>query len=133
MTPSMMRVAMTLLIFTIGTGTYAADVADIIIEPGARESLVARVSLDTPVRFVNRTNIQIHVEFIGDQGQHNVANVPGRISAVFHRPGRHPFVVHAAKTGIELARGVVDVSEDPARNGSPVCGWITVDGICFER
>jgi hypothetical protein len=82
---------------------------------------------------VNQTNSDSHVEFIGDQGEHHVVNVPGRISAVFYRPGRHPFVVHVASTGRELARGVVNVPENPARNELPVCGWITVEGICFER
>jgi hypothetical protein len=122
-----------LVAFVIGTATHAADVTEIFIEPDGLRPVAARARLDAPVRFVNRTNSDIHVEFIGEQGEHHVVNVPGRISAVFHRPGRHPYVVHAANTGAELARGVVDVPEDPARNGLPVCGWITVEGICFER
>lgn len=126
-------VACSLVAFAAVTATYAADIAEIVVEPNAVGAIAAHARLDAPVGFVNRTNQEIHVEFIGDRGEHHVVNVPGRISAVFHRPGRHPFVVHAANTGVEPARGVVDVTDDPARNGFVVCGWITVNGICFER
>lgn len=120
-------------LLAIAAATSAADVAEIVVEATGVRPPVAHVALDAPIRFVNRTNRDIHVEFLGNQGEHHVVNVPGRISAVFHRPGRHPFVVHVAGTGRELARGVVDVPEDPARNGIPVCGWITVESICYER
>ena len=111
----------------------AADVTEIVVEANGLRPPAAHATLDVPVRFVNRTNGDIHVEFLGDRGEHHVVNVPGQISAVFHRPGRHPFVVHVGGTGRELARGVVDVPEDPARSGPPVCGWITVERICYER
>lgn len=117
----------------VAVTTFAADVTEIIVEANGLRPPAAHATLDAPVRFVNRTNSDIHVEFLGDQGEHHVVNVPGRISAIFHRPGRHPFVVHVSSTGRELARGVVDVPEDPTRNGLPVCGWITVEGVCFER
>ena len=129
------RISLTfsLVAWAVVTATYAADVPEIVVEPDAVRAIAVHARLDAPVRFVNRTNHEIHVEFIGDRGEHHVVNVPGRISAVFHRPGRHPFVVHAANTGVELARGVVDVPDDPARNGFVVCGWMTVNDICFEQ
>ena len=133
MNPWMTRFAVTLVLLASNSATYAADITEIVVEPNGLRPPAVHVDLDAPLRFVNRTHGDIHVEFIGEQGEHHVVNVPGRISAAFHRPGRHPFVVHAGNTGVELARGVVDVPADPARNGFPVCGWITIDGICFER
>jgi hypothetical protein len=110
----------------------AGDVTEIVVEADGVRPPVAHAALDVPVHFVNRTRRDIHVEFLGDNGQHHVVNVPGRIWAAFHRAGRHPFVVHVASTGRELARGVVEVPEDTPRSGQPVCGWITVEGICIE-
>jgi hypothetical protein len=111
----------------------AADVTEIVVETDGVRPPVAHVALDAPVRFVNRTRRDIHVDLLGPEGEHHVVNVPGRIWAAFHRPGRHPFVVHAVSTGREIARGVVEVAEDVPRKGPPVCGWITVEGICIER
>lgn len=117
----------------VAATTSAADVTEIVVEANGLRPPAAHAALDAPVRFVNRTNGDIHIELLGDRGEHHVVNVPGQIWASFHRPGRHPFVVHVGSTGRELARGVVDVPEDPARDGLPVCGWITVEGICYER
>jgi len=91
----------------------------------------AQVVLDAPVRFVNRTDRDIHVDLLGPEGEHHVVNVPGRIWAAFPRPGRHPFVVHVASTGREIGRGIVEVAQE-ARTGPPVCGWISVEGVCIE-
>lgn len=123
----------TVLGLAVAATPSADDVTDIVVEANGLRPPVAHARLDAPVRFVNRTQSDIHVEFFGDRGEHYVVTVPGEISAVFHRPGRHPFVVHAGGTGRELARGVVDVADDFPRNGLPVCGWVTVESICLER
>lgn len=135
---SLARVLLTTAVATVlgvavAATTAADDVTDIVVEANGLRPPVAHVQIDTAVRFVNRTQIDIHLEFFGDRGEQHVVNVPGQISATFHRPGRHPFVVHVGSTGRELARGVIDVADASPRNGLPVCGWVTVESICLER
>jgi hypothetical protein len=127
------RLGVLVLILAAAGPVGAADVTEILVEADGVRPPVAHALLDAPVRFVNRTGRDIHVEFLGEEGQHHVVNVPGRIWAAFHRPGRHPFVVHAVSSGREIARGVVEVSEDVPRTEPPECGWITVEGVCIER
>ncbi len=121
------------LAFSFAAPAGAADVTEIVVEADGVRPPVAHVALDVPVRFVNRTRRDIHVELLGPEGEHHVVNVPARIWASFHRPGRHPFVVHAVRSGREIARGVVEVAEEAPRTSPPVCGWITVEGVCIER
>jgi hypothetical protein len=70
----------------------AAAVGEIVIEVGALKPPVLIVGADEAVAFVNRSGRLVHVEFAGPGDEHHVFQVPGRIRAIFHRPGRHAYV-----------------------------------------
>jgi hypothetical protein len=72
------------------------------------------------------------VEMSGDAGAHRVFQVPGRIWAVFHRPGPHPYVVHVSSGRGAGLRGVVDVEAGPARPELPTCPTVSVKGVCLD-
>jgi hypothetical protein len=70
----------------------AAAAGEIVIEAGALKPPVLIVGADEAVAFVNRSGRLVHVEFAGPDDAHRVFQVPGRIRAIFHPPGRHAYV-----------------------------------------
>ena len=87
----------------------ATEAPEIVIDPTRLEPTVLRATTEQRVTFVNRSGRPVHVEFHADGGQHHVFQVPGSIWAVFHRPGRHSYVVHfQVGRGPDLS-GAVDV------------------------
>jgi hypothetical protein len=112
----------------------AAEGGEIVIETGALRPSILKVQSEEAVEFVNRSGRQAHVDFLGAADEHHIVPVPGRILAIFHRPGRHPYVVHLEGRRRSELRGAVDVEEprDP-RDELPVCGGVTVEGVCLER
>jgi hypothetical protein len=107
--------------------------AEIVITTDALTPAVLTVAADEPVVFLNRSSRIVHVDFLGRTGEHQVLQVPGSIRAIFHRPGRHPYVVHFEEPRRGELRGVVEVEEarDP-RVELPVCRGISVEGNCVE-
>ena len=111
-----------------------AAAGEIVIEIDALKPSALSVALDEPVAFVNRSGRLVHVEFAGPDDGHRVWQVPGRIRAIFHRPGRHPYVVHFESGPRRELRGVVEVQASPApRPGDPTCRGLTVEETCIER
>jgi hypothetical protein len=103
---------------------------EVVIEAGALRPPVLQTTTAHRVTFVNRSGRLVHVEFTGDPGEHRVFQVPGQIWAVFHRPGRHPYVVHVGtgRNVVTLA-GAVEVRSDPnAPPELPTCDSTTFHG-----
>ena len=126
------------LVGTLMTGLFlaghpaGAETRAVVIKPDGVHPRVLQATTADEVLFVNETGRLIHVEFLGNQSRHHVAQVPGRISAVFHQEGPHRYVVHIESGGDRREfRGVVDVGHVPERRAAPpTCGWLTVEGIC---
>jgi hypothetical protein len=107
--------------------------AEVVIEASALTPPVLTVAADDAIVFVNRSGRVVHVDFLGRTGEHHLFQVPGSIRAIFHRPGRHPYVVHLGRDRREELRGAVEVEEPRASRGElPVCRGITVEGNCLE-
>lgn len=111
------------------------DAGEIIIRSSGLTPEVFLVEPEQRVLFLNRSGRQIHIEFMMlNDGQHHFIQVQERIWAVFHRTGRHPYVVHFGGAGIPDLQGAVDVVDDPYGRPDPtVCSGITVMGGCLER
>ncbi len=115
----------------------------------AEESIAGEVAIETTglrpqvlmteperrVTFANRSGRMVHLDFIRrDSEPHHVFQVPDRIWAVLHRPGRHPYAVHFLDARVAELRGVVEVAVDPHGRPDPVtCTGVTVTGGCLER
>ncbi len=109
-----------------------ARVALIVVEVARVAPATVTVPGDGEVRFVNRSQRPIHVQFLDESGHHHLFDVASSIGAIFHRAGRHPFVVHFRDGSGRELHGAVDVTElTRAVPGPPVCGWITVEGNCL--
>ena len=110
-------------------------VGEVIIEAGALRPSVLMTERERQVTFINRSGRMVHVDFmIRDPELHHVIQVPDRIWAIFHRPGRHPYEVHFRDPAIAGLHGVIEVVGDPY--GGPdarICSGITVQGACIER
>jgi hypothetical protein len=107
-------------------GPAAADVTITrdVVEPG-----VLTVSVERPVTFANRARAAVHLQFVGDEG-HHLFEISGRLSAVFHRPGRHAYVVHV---GDRALPGAVDVQDDATTAARlPVCGRVSIKETCID-
>jgi hypothetical protein len=120
-----------LLLLLLAPATAAA--AEIVIEATALTPVALTIEADEPVTFVNRSGRPVHLEFAGRAEEHHVFQVPGHIRATFHRPGRHPYVVHWETRPRGALRGVVDVRERTTpRDDVGVCRGITVEENCIE-
>jgi hypothetical protein len=123
--------------FLLWTPAAPAQPADsgvtlIVVERARLTPEVVTVPADGEVRFVNRSQRAIHVQFLDASGHHHLFPVEASIGAIFHRAGRHPFVVHFRDGSGRELRGAVDVTELPRpATDLPVCGWITVEGNCI--
>lgn len=106
---------------------------EVSISGKALDPEVVDVGLHERVTFVNRAAPRtVHVEFIGPEGEHHVFQVPGTIWAEFHRPGRHPYVVHFSRGEPRELHGVVQVGfEEPS--AARECDGLTVQEVCIER
>lgn len=117
------------------TWTSTAVAADqVVIRATALDPHVLSVVAGRRVSFVKRVNKPVHVEFGGDGEQHQIFQVPGTgpISAIFHRPGTHPYVVHIYDGKTIALHGIVEVVEDPDHPwGLGRCGAV-VEGACIE-
>ena len=111
----------------------AEPVAEIVIHPGAVAPEVLRTVLGATVMFRNRSQRPVEVEFVGYRGWHHVSETPEGIAVIFHRAGRHPFVVRFSGTDRAHLHGVVEVgaASSPTRE-LPVCTSITVREVCLE-
>ena len=118
---------------TWASTTLAAD--QVVIRATALEPHVLSVVAGRRVSFVKRVDKPVHVEFGGDGEQHQVFQMPGTgrpISAIFHRPGTHPYVVHIYDGKTIALHGIVEVVEDPDHPwGLGRCGAV-VEGACIE-
>ena len=105
-------------------------VGDITITTEDLRPRTLSATVDRAITFLNRAGARVHIEFANDDG-HRLFEIAGRVSAVFHRPGRHPYVVHmGADTTL---RGVVDVEDDPqAAAGQAICRGVTIKETCVE-
>jgi hypothetical protein len=108
---------------------------EIIIEATALRPQVLMTEPEHEVTFVNRSGRPVHLDLlIRDPELHHVIQVPDRIRAVFHRPGRHPYVVHFSDPAVADLRGAIEVVRDPYGGPDPhVCSGVTVQEACIER
>jgi hypothetical protein len=123
--------AVTLTAVLLPVPVHADD--QILIEAAGLRPPVLRTTTAHRVNFVNRSGRYAHVEFLGEGAGHHVVSVPGEIWAIFHRPGRHEYVVHLEGRPRGELRGIVEVAQDPdERPGPPTCTGLTVMGNCIE-
>jgi hypothetical protein len=120
------------------SATLAADeviVGEIIIEATGISPEVLLTAPERRVVFVNRSGRPVHLQFLlHNGGQHHLVQVPKSIWAVFHRVGRHAYVVHFNDRAMSDLHGAVEVVGDPYGGSDPlVCSGITVQGACLER
>jgi hypothetical protein len=108
---------------------------EVIIEATGLQPQVLLTEPEHRVLFINRSGRAVHLDFfIRDPELHHVFQVPDRIWAIFHRPGRHPYVVHFGGPGAADLQGAVEVVGDPYGGPDPhVCSGVTVQGACIER
>ncbi|MBI4269830.1 MAG: hypothetical protein HY615_05805 [Candidatus Rokubacteria bacterium] len=105
-------------------------VGDITITTEGLRPRTLSATVDRAVTFLNRAGARVHIEFANDDG-HRLFEIGERVSAVFHRPGRHPYVVHVGAD--TTLRGVVDVEDDPqAAAGQAICRGVTIKETCVE-
>ncbi len=131
------RAALALVAIAAAAAVAAAPLwaqSKIGIEANWLDPPVLRATVGERVTFVNRSGRTAHVEFIGDSGRHHVEQVPDQIWAVFHRPGRHAYVVHFPDGSAPDLHGAVEVVTDPREQRDPQgCVGVTVMGVCLER
>jgi len=128
-------VTIALLATMLLLGAGRADVTQIVITEKAVEPALLRVPSGVRVDFVNRTQLNVHVEFGADPRQHEVVQIPltGPIWAIFHRPGTHPYAVHVYGGGrLTTLRGRVEVVDDPQHPWSSLTCGAVVEGNCIE-
>jgi hypothetical protein len=112
---------------------WSAD-TEIVIGATALQPHVLSAVAGKRVSFVKRVDKPVHVQFGGDGGEHQIFQIPrtGPISAIFYRPGAHPYVVHIYDGKTTALHGVVEVVEDPDHPwGLGRCGAV-VEGACIE-
>lgn len=120
------------LAFAMGEGVTAGE---IVIETRALTPPVLLTEPEHRVLFINHSGRAVHIQFLmRNEDQHHLVQAPGRIWAIFHRIGRHPFVVHFLDRTVPDLYGAVEVAGEPYGRPDPlVCSGITVMGGCIER
>lgn len=108
-------------------------VVEVVIFPAAVEPETVRTVLGTTVAFRNRSGRPIEVQFVGYRGWHHVSETPEGAVVIFHRAGRHPFVVRFSGSDQGHVHGVVEVdaASRPPRS-TPVCTTVKVQDVCLE-
>ncbi len=121
-----------LSVILVSAAAEAAE-REVVISALTVDPPVLRVLPDQRVVFVNRSGRSVHIDLVGDAKQHHVFRVSGEIWAIFHRLGRHDYIVDFDDPGRGHLRGVIDVTEDRV-SGSlpPTCSTVTVIGACLE-
>jgi len=125
-----------LLVLVSLTAPACAGEVVVVVTPDGVEPRVLHATTGERVDFINRTGKPVHLQFKGDVRQHQVVQIPaiGPIWVVFHRPGTHPYEVHAYVTDrdVRTLTGSVEAVED-LRHAEPslTCG-ITAIGVCIE-
>lgn len=133
---SLASVAFVALIEVAAVGVspvWSAD-AEVIIRATTLEPHMLSVAAGQRVSFVKRVDKPVHVEFGADPKQHQVYQIPGTapISAIFHRPGTHPYVVHIYDGKTTVLHGLVEVTENPNHPWElGQCGAV-VEEACIE-
>lgn len=121
-----------LLVILVSAGSAAAE-STVVISAESVDPSVLRVLPDERVVFVNRSGRSMHIDLVGDAKQHHVFRVSDAIWAIFHRPGRHAYMVHFEDPGGGLLRGVIEVTQESMSESlPPTCPTITVMGACLE-
>lgn len=123
------------LAFVVGVVDRSFAVThEVIIEATRLEPQLLRTAVDQRVTFVNRSGRAVHLDLLGDRGQHHVFQVAGSIWALFHRPGRHQYVVHFPAGEAPDLHGVVDVhSALESDRDPPICNGMTVMDVCIAQ
>ena len=130
-----MKRLLALLVASLALGVADAAATEVIITATAIVPPVLRVPAGERVNFVNRTQRNVHVEFGVDPRQHEVVQIPltGPISAVFHRPGTHPYAVHVYGGGqMTTLLGRVEVTDNPEHPWEGTTCPVVVKGACLE-
>ena len=120
----------------------ATEVDEIVIESAGLRPEVFRTSIERNTLFHNRSDRPIDVTFDGYAGQHHVSEVRGQLWVIFHRPGKHRYVVRFSDSEADHLHGVVhvepasarEIQSDPgaARRELPVCNGVTVMELCYS-
>jgi len=121
-----------LLAFLVSAASAAAE-REVVISAETVDPPVLRVLPDERVLFLNRSGRSMHIDLVGDAKQHHVFRVSDEIWAIFHRPGRHAYIVHLEDPGGGLLRGVIEVTQESvSESAPPTCSTVTVMGACLE-
>jgi hypothetical protein len=131
--------AMATTVMVLSGNAVAGEIiaGEILIDAKALHPAVLTTEPEHRVLFTNRSGHTVHIQFSmrnPNGEQHHLVQVPEQIWAIFHRMGRHPFVVHFLDRAVPDLYGAVEVVGDPYGRPDPlVCSGITVMGACFER
>jgi len=106
----------------------------VIIETTKLEPNLLRTTIDQRVTFVNRSGRAVHLDLLGNRREHHVFEVAGSIWAIFHRPGRHNYVVHFPAGEAPDLHGIVEVrSALESDRDPPTCEGMTVMDVCIAQ
>jgi plastocyanin len=122
----------TLLLLAAAPPRSAGDGHAVVIGQRVLEPPTLSTTVGERVTFVNRTGRSVHVEFDAMPTGHRIFELSGEIWAVFHRPGRHPYIVHFFAGRAADLRGAVEGREDPEAGPQTCAGLLTVMGECLE-
>ncbi|MGH2437133.1 MAG: hypothetical protein ACRDFA_09075 [bacterium] len=128
----MARASVLLLLAILASAASAAAEGEVVISAQRVDPPVLRVLPDERVVFVNRSGRSVHIDLVGDAKQHHVFRMSGAIWAIFHRPGRHAYIVHFEEPGGGLLRGVIEVTQEDVSESAPPTCPVTVMGVCLE-
>ena len=120
-------------LLALAAGSAWAD-HQIVVSRDSVEPGVFHTATGERVEFVNRSGRAVHIEFTCDATEHELVQLPvtGPASVVFHRPGRHAYVVHVYERAERTLTGVVEVADDPEYPSAlPGCDGGSA-GACIE-
>lgn len=115
-----------------GAPQTAAAGDEIVIRATRLDPPVFATTTERRITFVNQSGRPAHVEFVGRAGEHRVFQIPGRIWAVLHQPGRHPYVVHIEVGPRSTLAGAIEVAPEHVSARPLTCATVTVMEVCLE-
>jgi plastocyanin len=117
----------------LASGASDSQRHEVVIRATALGPAVLHAFLHERVTFRNQSGRIVHVQFLGEGGQHHVVQVPGSIWAEFHQPGEHPYVVHFESGRPAELAGRVEVEVPLGGGDSHDCNGVTVNDACIPR
>jgi len=111
----------------------ADDPVEVLIERQAVKPALLRIAIDRTILFVNRSGQPIGVTFLGYRGMHHVSESSGQLTVVFHRAGRHSYIVTFGDSDESHLHGLVEVDASPSHGREPpVCTGLVIREVCIS-